>query len=153
MVLDPAREPRTMGLRRAPGARRSSLPVAVLEYARNDGQDNLAAVHRSTDDGRTFERIPLFVDNEGKSFGASGAVLPDGRLVVHVPQWIGGSEPTGLFVSDGDDWSKLSHLPGSTTGEVSFVASTDSVLVLARTDVEARASSDGGLTWQPFALR
>ncbi|QLQ11339.1 MAG: hypothetical protein HZY75_14350 [Nocardioidaceae bacterium] len=53
-----------------------SLPVAVLEYARNDGQDNLAAVHRSTDDGRTFERIPLFVDNEGKSFGASGRCFP-----------------------------------------------------------------------------
>jgi hypothetical protein len=136
-------------------------PVAVLEG--DDGATffPLQYVHRSVDGGRTFEQIELFSNYERMAYGGPAAVLPDGRLLVDVDVWsdseLGGKHqrPVGLYISNGDDWSVLTPVPGSPQDAgFQLQTSPDGILALAlRRGQETLASTDGGVTWEPMRLR
>lgn len=135
-------------------ASRETEPIALLERSASGGPSSLDAVHRTTDGGRTFERIVttprLTVDLEHRA-----GVLPDGRLILSVAGGSDGGGSAGLYVSDGDDWSDLS--PRQTPwvdSTISIGATPDGLaLVAVHPAGDAHVSWDGGDTWEAHRVR
>jgi hypothetical protein len=123
----------------------------------------LTAIHRFVP-GQTEGVV---FDSPGPTaFTAGMAVLPDGRLLVAVEEWSGGSERPGLFAAPAGDWSTLTRVPMGAPfdkepeldgGFIATVVTADRVSVYVAAppggDHAAYRSDDGGRTWEPVALR
>lgn len=135
--------------------------AGVMGPAWSDGQER--GVYRTTDGGRTWDRV-LFVN---ESAGISDLIMdpenPNKLLagMWHFRRWPwffeSGGEGSGLFITwdGGDSWTRLTEEDGLPEGELGRIG-----LTIARNDpnvvyalVEARRSAllrsdDGGVSWQ-----
>ncbi|WP_134742118.1 sialidase family protein [Nocardioides sp. 503] len=127
--------------------------------------------HRSDDAGRTWtsrqQPGPSIMVNRGL------AVLPDGRLLADLmgggsPRLgLVGRQPSGLWLSDGQDWSEVApvamgapfdalDLRREFSPVVSIEVARDTVTVYAATDTLHQtlwASTDAGTTWRKVRAR
>lgn len=135
-------------------ASRESEPIALLERSANAGLSPVYAVHRSTDGGRTFERIATS-PMPSVDWEHSAGVLPDGRLLVHVAQWSSGGRSPGLYVSNGDDWSDLAPQQTPWVNSAISIGATPSGLAVVAVHPagDAHVSWDAGKTWQVYRVR
>ena len=157
-------------LRELPSAKKGTL--AVLEGSDGATLFPLVRVHRY--DGGAWRSFEL--GGDPMAYGQVGGVLPDGRLLLDVEGWSDarknrpGKNPTGLHVSDLQDWSRLAPVAGGEARPaprwmvsqgrgarvVAAFGEAGAVLVLTGllpNDVEGELSTDGGRTWERVAGR
>lgn len=122
------------------------LPFGAVQYA---------------DDGR-FVRVEQ--DTDPMRYTGGQAVLPDGRMLVFVEEWSSGDNPTGYYLSDGEDWATYSYVGGPPSdtvgfgsgGPLDFAVTDDSLTVVAQgvgPEVPAWISTDAGESWEPLDPR
>lgn len=118
-------------------------------------------VLRSRDVGASWQRFDG-PKNPMAYLGRTG-VMPDGRLLVEIETWSDGrgwrrpgSKPTGLWISDGDDWSALTPVEHTETFSlVGMTATADALTLYAwvPTSSDVWTSTDGGEHWEEFRAR
>lgn len=149
-------------------------PESMTILAGSDGATlfPFEELHRSRDGGRTWEVVD--VRTEPQAYAGGEAVLPDGRLLVNVMAWSDqranrpSSRPVGLYISEGDDWARLSPAEVGAPFVVgdseksnlellgfSAAATGTSVYAVDRSGDpgEVFRSRDGGATWEPLRAR
>jgi hypothetical protein len=146
--------------------------AAVLESADNTVLP-LEALWRSADDGQTWRRtVPLIAGAGGDTAYVGGeAVQPDGSLLVYIIGWSDATihhpsaHLSGLYRSNGTDWSTLSPAPqpapaaADTTaplaGEVREVAGGrgGAQTLYVQLGQDLYATDDGGGSWERVSDR